>query len=133
MEENKELVSLVVDNEYRKILPSACLKNIQQPPDPFGPVILEIGCGSGAIVLSLLRKLPQSRAIAIDKLEAAVKLTKENAERLQLQKQLKIIHHDVSSSSWKCLLPWGLVDTIISNPPYIFHEDMSHLAAEILR
>ncbi|XP_048346781.1 MTRF1L release factor glutamine methyltransferase isoform X2 [Sphaerodactylus townsendi] len=78
--ETEELVSLVVDNEYRKILPSACLKNIQQPPDPFGPVILEIGCGSGAIVLSLLRKLPQSRAIAIDKLEAAVKLTKENAE-----------------------------------------------------
>lgn len=35
--------------------------------------------------------------------------------------------------SWECLLPWGLVDTIISNPPYVFHEDMTHLAAEILR
>lgn len=33
---------------------------------------------------------------------------------------------------WECLQPWGLVDTIISNPPYIFHEDMSELAAEIL-
>ncbi|XP_054834618.1 MTRF1L release factor glutamine methyltransferase [Eublepharis macularius] len=131
--ETEELVSLVVDEEYKKKLSSACCKSIWQPPDTFGPVLLEIGCGSGAIVLSLLRKLPQSQAIAIDKLEAAVNLTKENAERLHLQKRVKILHHDVSSSSWECLLPWGLVDIIISNPPYIFHEDMSHLAAEILR
>ncbi|XP_077182054.1 MTRF1L release factor glutamine methyltransferase isoform X2 [Paroedura picta] len=75
----------------------------------------------------------ESRVVAIDKLEAAVNLTKENAERLQLQKRVKILHHDVFSSSWEYLLPWGLVDTIVSNPPYIFHEDMSHLAAEILR
>nr|XP_056718221.1 MTRF1L release factor glutamine methyltransferase [Euleptes europaea] len=131
--ETEELVSLVMADKYKRKLSSVSLKNIWQPPDPLGPVILEIGCGSGAIVLSLLRKLPQSRAVAIDRLEAAVNLTKENAERLQLQKRIKILHHDVSSSSWECLLPWGLVDTIISNPPYVFHEDMSHLAAEILR
>ncbi|XP_060096003.1 MTRF1L release factor glutamine methyltransferase [Heteronotia binoei] len=132
--ETEELVSLVVDDKYKKKkLTSKYYKDTWKPPEPLGSVILEIGCGSGAIVLSLLRKLPQSRAIAIDKLEAAVNLTKENAERLQLQKRVKIIHHDVFSSSWKCLLPWGLIDIIISNPPYIFHEDMSHLATEILR
>ncbi|KAL8212314.1 UNVERIFIED_CONTAM: HemK methyltransferase member 1 [Gekko kuhli] len=129
-----ELVSLVVKDKYnKKKLSSTCCRDIWKPPDPLGPVILEIGCGSGAIVLSLLRKLPQSRAIAIDKLETAVNLTKENAERLQLQKRIKILHHDVFSSSWECLLHWGLVDIIISNPPYVFHEDMSHLAPEILR
>ncbi|XP_077182053.1 MTRF1L release factor glutamine methyltransferase isoform X1 [Paroedura picta] len=125
--ETEELVSLVVNDKYKKKLSSEYFK------DSIGPVILEIGCGSGAIALSLLRKLPQSRVVAIDKLEAAVNLTKENAERLQLQKRVKILHHDVFSSSWEYLLPWGLVDTIVSNPPYIFHEDMSHLAAEILR
>ncbi|XP_045055870.2 MTRF1L release factor glutamine methyltransferase isoform X2 [Desmodus rotundus] len=44
------------------------------------PLILEVGCGSGAISLSLLSRLPQSRAIAVDKGEAAICLTLENAQ-----------------------------------------------------
>ncbi|XP_013915926.1 PREDICTED: hemK methyltransferase family member 1 [Thamnophis sirtalis] len=130
--ETEELVSLILDEERRKKLTSACSRVIQDFPGTRGPIILEVGCGSGAIGLSLLKKLPQSQLIAIDKLEAAVNLTKENAERLHLQERIHIFHHDISSCPWECLQPWGLVDTIISNPPYIFHEDMSDLAAEIL-
>ncbi|XP_063148021.1 MTRF1L release factor glutamine methyltransferase isoform X1 [Candoia aspera] len=127
-----ELVSLILDEECRKRLTSACSKDLQDFPETHGPVILEVGCGSGAIGLSLLKKLPHSRLIAIDKLEAAVNLTKENAERLHLQERIHTFHHDISSCSWECLLPWGLVDAIVSNPPYIFHEDMTDLAVEIL-
>ncbi|XP_032065030.1 MTRF1L release factor glutamine methyltransferase [Thamnophis elegans] len=130
--ETEELVSLILDEEHRKKLTSACSRVIQDFPGTRGPIILEVGCGSGAIGLSLLKKLPQSQLIAIDKLEAAVNLTKENAERLHLQERIHIFHHDISSCPRECLQPWGLVDTIISNPPYIFHEDMSDLAAEIL-
>ncbi|XP_044307297.1 MTRF1L release factor glutamine methyltransferase isoform X3 [Varanus komodoensis] len=130
--ETEELVSLTVAEELRKRVTTACCKNPLLSPEPHGPVILEVGCGSGAIALSLLKKLPHSQVIAIDKSEAAVNLTKENAERLHLQDRIIILRHDVSSSYWECLLPWGLVDTIISNPPYVFHEDMTHLAAEIL-
>nr|XP_034961952.1 MTRF1L release factor glutamine methyltransferase isoform X3 [Zootoca vivipara] len=129
--ETEELVSLIVDEECRKRFTSANCKQLS--PEKSGLVILEVGCGSGAIALSLLKKLPHSRVIATDKSQAAVNLAKENAARLRLQDRVKILHHDVSSSSWECLLPWGLVDTIISNPPYIFHEDMTQLAAEILR
>ncbi|XP_061473854.1 MTRF1L release factor glutamine methyltransferase isoform X2 [Rhineura floridana] len=131
--ETEELVSLIVDEECKKGLASANGTDSRLSPETCGPVILEVGCGSGAVALSLLKKLPQSRVIAMDKLQAAVNLTNENAKRLHLQDRIKILHHDVSSSSWKCLQPWGLVDTIISNPPYVFHEDMSQLAAEILR
>lgn len=46
-----------------------------------GPLILEVGCGSGAISLSLLSHLPQSQVIAVDKGEAAICLTRENAQR----------------------------------------------------
>ncbi|XP_017354825.1 MTRF1L release factor glutamine methyltransferase isoform X7 [Cebus imitator] len=47
---------------------------------PGSPLILEVGCGSGAISLSLLSQLPQSRVIAVDKGEAAISLTRENAQ-----------------------------------------------------
>ncbi|XP_012494716.1 PREDICTED: hemK methyltransferase family member 1 isoform X3 [Propithecus coquereli] len=99
-----------------------------------GPLILEVGCGSGAISLGLLSKLPQSRVIAVDKEAAAISLTCENAQRLQLQDRIWIVPLDVTlEGSWTHLLPWGPVDLIISNPPYVFHQDMEQLAPEIRR
>ncbi|XP_010613742.1 MTRF1L release factor glutamine methyltransferase isoform X1 [Fukomys damarensis] len=97
-----------------------------------GPRILEVGCGSGAISLSLLTQLPESQVIAVDKEEAAISLTSENAQRLQLQDRIWTILLDVTSEeSWTHLLPWGSVDLVVSNPPYVFHQDMEQLAAEI--
>ncbi|KAM6160130.1 MTRF1L release factor glutamine methyltransferase isoform 1-T1 [Erethizon dorsatum] len=97
-----------------------------------GPRILEVGCGSGAISLSLLTQLPESQVIAVDKEEAAVSLTCENAERLQLQDRIWIVPFDVTSEgSWTHLQPWGPMDLVVSNPPYIFHQDMEQLAPEI--
>ncbi|XP_049995256.1 MTRF1L release factor glutamine methyltransferase isoform X6 [Alexandromys fortis] len=55
----------------------------QRPPAvgaQSGPLILEVGCGSGAIALSLLSQLPESQVIAVDKGEAAVRLTRKNAQ-----------------------------------------------------
>ncbi|XP_074692566.1 MTRF1L release factor glutamine methyltransferase isoform X2 [Strix aluco] len=128
--ETEDLVSIVLEEESQK-----CEKNsgLCFPVPVPHPVILEIGCGSGAIALSLLCKLPQSRVIAVDKEEAAVDLTRENAHRLQLEERIHILHHDVSYSSAKQLLFWGPIDFIVSNPPYVFHEDMACLDTEILR
>lgn len=75
--ETEDLVSLVVEEEFQRCENSALCFPVPVPH----PVILEIGCGSGAIALSLLCKLPQSRVIAVDKEEAAVDLTRENAQR----------------------------------------------------
>ncbi|XP_006270372.1 MTRF1L release factor glutamine methyltransferase [Alligator mississippiensis] len=131
--ETEDLISLVLEEASQKN--KSCVDNAVHQCPPTTPllVILEIGCGSGAIALSLLSKLPQSQVIAVDKEVAAVNLTRENAQRFQLEHRLRLFHHDVLSSSWEQLLPWGPVDIIISNPPYVFHEDMAHLAAEILR
>lgn len=97
-----------------------------------GPLILEVGCGSGAISLSLLSQLPQSRVIAIDKGAAAICLTRENAQRLQLQDRIQIVRLDVTLvGSWAHLLPWGPMDLVVSNPPYVFRQDMEQLAPEI--
>lgn len=98
-----------------------------------GPLILEVGCGSGAIALSLLSQLLESRVIAVDREEAAICLTHENAQRLRLQDRIWIVPLDVTlEESWTHLLPWGPVDLVVSNPPYVFHQDMEQLAPEIL-
>uniref|UniRef100_A0A672GLT2 peptide chain release factor N(5)-glutamine methyltransferase n=1 Tax=Salarias fasciatus TaxID=181472 RepID=A0A672GLT2_SALFA len=92
---------------------------------------LEVGCGSGAISLSLLKSLPQLEAVAVDQSQDAVDLTRENAFRLGLQDRLQIHQIDIMKEAvWSVC---GLVSAVVSNPPYLFSEDMASLEPEIFR
>ncbi|XP_008287611.1 MTRF1L release factor glutamine methyltransferase [Stegastes partitus] len=94
---------------------------------------LEVGCGSGAISLSLLKSLPQLKAVALDQSQAAVDLTTENALRLRLQDRLQIHHVDVMTDPEAVLSLCGPVSLLVSNPPYLFSEDMASLEPEVSR
>ncbi|KAF1391818.1 hypothetical protein PFLUV_G00046020 [Perca fluviatilis] len=94
---------------------------------------LEVGCGSGAISLSLLKSLPQLKAIALDQSQDAVDLTGENALRLGLQDRLQIHHIDVMKDAETLLRLCSDVSALVSNPPYLFSEDMTTLEPEIFQ
>lgn len=94
---------------------------------------LEVGCGSGAISLSLLRSIPQLRVFALDQSQTAVCLTTENANRLGLQDRLDVHHLDVIKDADAILSKCGPVDFLVSNPPYLLSQDMETLQTEILR
>lgn len=94
--------------------------------------ILEVGCGSGAISLSLLKSVPQLRAIALDQNENAVNLTKENAQRLGLEHRLQIYHLDIVQDAETVLNLCSGVSVLVSNPPYLYTEDILTLQPEIL-
>ncbi|KAG8271642.1 HemK methyltransferase member 1 [Homalodisca vitripennis] len=61
------------------------------PPDG---LFLEIGCGSGAICLSLLKALPKARVVAVDQSKMACQLTSDNALRNDLTSNLQIIQNE---------------------------------------
>lgn len=94
---------------------------------------LEVGCGSGAISLSLLKSLPQLKATAVDQSQDAVDLTRENALRLGLQDRLQVYHIDVMKDAETVLNLCRPFSVLVSNPPYLFSEDMTSLEPEILR
>ncbi|XP_024271812.1 MTRF1L release factor glutamine methyltransferase isoform X1 [Oncorhynchus tshawytscha] len=94
---------------------------------------LEVGCGSGAISLSLLKSLPQLRAIALDKNKDAVDLTRENSHSLGFQDRLEVHHMDVMRDADIIVSMCSPVSVLVSNPPYLFSEDMISLEPEILR
>jgi len=75
--------------------------------------LAEVGTGSGAIIVSLLKELPQVQAIGIDLSAEAVELTRKNAIRHQVMDRLTLLQGD-----WPETLPGGL-DGIVCNPPYI--------------
>lgn len=87
--------------------------------------ILDIGTGSGALLLSLLSEFPGSQGVGIDKSLNAIKLAKKNSLRQGLSK-----------SSNFAVMDWceGLnaeFDIIISNPPYIPSAEIETLCPEV--
>ncbi|XP_069798437.1 MTRF1L release factor glutamine methyltransferase [Narcine bancroftii] len=125
--ETEGLVDLIVSELTKEKAPWQSFNSA------FSPFFLEIGCGSGAIILSLLHFFKQSFAVAVDKSPEAVNLTRENAERLCVHHRLQEFQLNVLSDAYEVARVCGAVDVIVSNPPYVFHEDMSELMPEILR
>lgn len=88
--------------------------------------ILDIGTGSGCILLSLLKELNLSRGIGIDISSTAVKTAKLNSKKLNLfyRSKFKVVAIDDFNV--------GKYDLIVSNPPYIALKDMKNLSRDIL-
>ncbi|KAF7665709.1 hypothetical protein LDENG_00135140 [Lucifuga dentata] len=119
--ETEELVELVLTDLQMNLAAEA-----QQ-------TCLEVGCGTGAVSLSLLKSLPQLKAVALDQSQDAVHLTRENAFRLRLQDRLQVYHIDVIKDADTVVSLCSPVSALVSNPPYLFSEDMVSLEPEILR
>ena len=88
--------------------------------------ILDIGTGSGCILLSLLKELNLSRGIGIDISSTAVKTAKLNSKKLNLFYRSKFKVIDINNFST------GRYDLIVSNPPYIALKDIKNLSKDIL-
>ena len=79
--------------------------------------VLDLGTGSGAIVLSLATERPANNYTAVDVSEDALVVAKQNAEKFNA--------HDVvfKLSHWFSVFKNESFDLIVSNPPYIESED----------
>jgi release factor glutamine methyltransferase len=89
--------------------------------------ILDIGCGSGVIVVSLLQLLPEARAIAVDIKKEVIAVTMENAEKLGVANRCTGLVSDLFQN----MAPDKKFDVIVSNPPYIPTADIPSLAADV--
>ncbi len=91
---------------------------------PFAQV-LDLGTGSGCILLSLLAERPESRGLGVDISDAALAVAAQNRTALGLNDRA-----DLRQSDWFSNVT-GQFDLIISNPPYIAAGEMSGLQPEV--
>ena len=90
-----------------------------------GPLdILDMGCGSGVLGLTLAAESPESHVTLADISEEALSLTKENAEKLGIQ-NITLVHSDLLSSIT------GRFDLIAANLPYVPDGEAAEMAREL--
>ena len=87
--------------------------------------ILDIGTGSGCILLSILKELRNSYGTGIDKSFKALTIAKKNSRKLNLLQRAKFIHCDVDNFNF------GNYDVVVSNPPYICSHRINYLSEDI--
>ncbi len=89
--------------------------------------IVDVGTGSGAILLSLLSRLPDARGLGIDRSEEALVYARRNAARSGLSARAEWLCGDLLAP----LPPDAALDAVVSNPPYIRLDEAAALAPEI--
>ena len=87
--------------------------------------ILDLGTGSGCILLALLSELPQAEGLGIEISEAALAAARANAGALGLQRRAAF-----EAGDWGRQVG-GVWQAIVSNPPYIVNAEIQDLAPEV--
>lgn len=87
--------------------------------------ILDIGTGTGALLLALLSELPSATGIGTDISPAAIEVAQENARALDLATRATFVVGSYAAGAT------GPFDIIVSNPPYIARAEIDMLAPEV--
>ena len=88
--------------------------------------LLDIGVGSGCILLSILNEKKDFYGVGIDISKKCVDLSKINAFNLGIKNRIKFFKTDVDNFNY------GKYDLIVANPPYINQIDLKNLDKEVI-
>jgi release factor glutamine methyltransferase len=95
--------------------------------EPAAPArVLDLGVGSGAILLAVLAERPAARGLGVDISDEALAVARENAANLGLQSRAALLRGD-----WTAGLEDSGFDLVLSNPPYIPSGEIEGLDPEV--
>ena len=88
--------------------------------------VLDIGIGSGCILLSILKERPNFYGTGIDISKKSINVSKFNAKQLNLSNRVKFFHSSVDN------FKNGKYDLVVSNPPYINLLSLKYLEKDVI-
>jgi len=88
--------------------------------------VLDIGTGSGCILLSILKERPNFYGTGIDISKKSINVSKFNANKLNLTNRTRFIHSSVDN------FEIGKYDIVVSNPPYIELLNLKYLEKDVI-
>jgi release factor glutamine methyltransferase len=107
------------------------------PPTPYGEDVgaglklalwgIEIGVGSGAVVVALAKELPQMRWVGVDLSIAALAVAKDNVRRHGMLERIHLLQADLLTA----LNPQAAFELLVANLPYVPQAEWEQLPKEI--
>jgi release factor glutamine methyltransferase len=94
--------------------------------------ILDLGLGSGCLLLTLLHEFPLAQGAGLEASEAALAMAEANARALGVAGRARLMLGDWRQAGWQDGLG-GPFDLLVSNPPYIEGEAIAGLMPEVSR
>ena len=88
---------------------------------------LEVGVGSGCLILSILKEKKLFSGTGIDISNHSIKISNINAKKLKIENRIKLFKSDIDNFNF------GKYDLIISNPPYIKKLDFKYLKKDVVK
>ncbi len=88
--------------------------------------VLDMGTGSGAILISILHERPNATGLAVDISPKALDVARKNGQALGVADRITFLESNLFEA-----VPKGTFDWIVSNPPYLTAYDMEHLQPEV--
>ena len=113
----------LIPRSETELLVELLVGRITQPPAR----ILDLGTGSGAIALSLAKRLDTATVTAVDASEDALALAAENARTLALDARVRFVRSDW----YAALADEPPFDVIVANPPYLTAEETASAEPEV--
>jgi release factor glutamine methyltransferase len=94
--------------------------------------LLDLGLGSGCLLLTLLKELPNAHGVGLEVSPEALAVAQANAEALGVADRARLLLGDWREEGWTWLLG-GPFDLVVSNPPYIVAATIDGLMPEVSR
>lgn len=115
---------VLVPRPDTEILVEAVLKLLEKKERP---EVLDIGTGSGAIIVSILKNVPEAVGSAVDISKDALAIAQRNAVRHGVESRLTLQQGDLYTP-----FAGKRFDIVVSNPPYIPEDEIARLQPEVL-
>lgn len=104
-------------------LVEASLDSVDEPPKR----ILDLGTGSGCLLLALLSEWKNTEGLGLDRSDEALQVALENSETLGFSDRADFVCASWRDDDWQ----HGLFDMVVSNPPYIPDGDIENLDEDV--
>jgi release factor glutamine methyltransferase len=113
--------TLVPRPDTETLVDAVLADSADRPPS----TILDLGTGSGAILIALLARLPAARGVGVDAAPAALDTASANAVRHGVAGRAAFV-----AGNWMDGID-GVFDVIVSNPPYVVRSEIAALAVDV--
>ena len=115
---------VLIPRPETEILIELLLKKIKDKNKTYK--VLDLGCGSGCLLISFLKEMRKSQGMGVDISSNALEVAKKNIELHNLNNRAKLVRLDLLTLHTK-----DKFDVIFSNPPYLSSSDYAKLSEDV--